>query len=237
MNFCNVCENMYYMRINEESKEQLQFYCRMCGNVDEILNKSSLCLSEYSEDNNNDSIIQSVNKYTKFDPTLPHIHNIQCPNNECISNKEDKEDKEDKESTDETLTEDYSSNESSENSLSTNSSINLNECDSFIIITTYGENIICSPIISFEGDIIYCNSSSRWLASSDISSEYEISEMCNRISNILDLINIHISTGEIPEADIPLMHYKMDDLPEWMIQLLIIDEDAEYDVDDIEEVD
>ena len=26
MNFCNVCENMYYMRINEDSKEQLQFY-------------------------------------------------------------------------------------------------------------------------------------------------------------------------------------------------------------------
>ena len=56
MNFCNVCENMYYMRINEDSKEQLQFYCRRCGNVDEILNKNSLCLSEYSEDNNNDSI-------------------------------------------------------------------------------------------------------------------------------------------------------------------------------------
>ena len=67
MNFCNVCENMYYMRINEDIKEQLQFYCRMCGNVDEILNKSSLCLSEYNEDNNNDSIIQSVNKYTKFE--------------------------------------------------------------------------------------------------------------------------------------------------------------------------
>lgn len=97
MNFCNVCENMYYMRINEESKEQLQFYCRMCGNVDEILNKSSLCLSEYSEDNNNDSIIQSVNKYTKFDPTLPHIHNIQCPNNECISNKEEKDEKDEDE--------------------------------------------------------------------------------------------------------------------------------------------
>ena len=89
MNFCNVCENMYYMRINEDSKEQLQFYCRMCGNVDEILNKSSLCLSEYNEDNNNDSIIQSVNKYTKFDPTLPHIHNVQCPNNICITNKGD----------------------------------------------------------------------------------------------------------------------------------------------------
>jgi DNA-directed RNA polymerase subunit M/transcription elongation factor TFIIS len=75
------------MRIIEDSKDQLQFYCRMCGNVDEILNKNSLCLSEYNENNNNDSIIQSVNKYTKFDPTLPHIHNVQCPNNDCIPNK------------------------------------------------------------------------------------------------------------------------------------------------------
>jgi len=87
MNFCTECENMYYMRINEDSKDQLQFYCRMCGNIDEILNKSSLCLSEFNEENNNDSIIQSVNKYTKYDPTLPHIHNILCPNEVCISNK------------------------------------------------------------------------------------------------------------------------------------------------------
>jgi DNA-directed RNA polymerase subunit M/transcription elongation factor TFIIS len=92
MNFCNICDNMYYMRINEDSKDQLQFYCRNCGNIDEILNKNSLCLSEYSEDNNNDSIIQSVNKYTKYDPTLPHIHNVQCPNDECISNKSEDND-------------------------------------------------------------------------------------------------------------------------------------------------
>ena len=90
MNFCNVCENMYYMRINETSNEQLQFYCRKCGNVDEILNKNFLCLSEYNGENDNDSIIQSVNKYTKFDPTLPHIHNIKCPNDNCITNKDEK---------------------------------------------------------------------------------------------------------------------------------------------------
>jgi DNA-directed RNA polymerase subunit M/transcription elongation factor TFIIS len=87
MNFCNLCDNMYYMRINETSEEQLQFYCKKCGNVDEILNKNFLCLSEYNGENNNDSIIQSVNKYTKYDPTLPHIHNIKCPNDDCISNK------------------------------------------------------------------------------------------------------------------------------------------------------
>ena len=87
MNFCNVCENMYYMRINENTDEELQFYCRKCGNTDEILNKNFLCLSEYNGENDNDSIIQSVNKYTKYDPTLPHIHNIKCPNNGCVANK------------------------------------------------------------------------------------------------------------------------------------------------------
>lgn len=87
MNFCNVCENMYYMRINENTDEELQFYCRKCGNTDEILNKNFLCLSEYNGENDNDSIIQSVNKYTKYDPTLPHIHNIKCPNNNCVINK------------------------------------------------------------------------------------------------------------------------------------------------------
>jgi hypothetical protein len=31
-----------------------------------------------------------VNEYTKFDPTLPRIHNIPCPNPECAT-KEGKE--------------------------------------------------------------------------------------------------------------------------------------------------
>ena len=28
-----------------------------------------------------------VNRYTKFDPTLPHIH-LRCPNDSCNTNKE-----------------------------------------------------------------------------------------------------------------------------------------------------
>jgi hypothetical protein len=27
-----------------------------------------------------------INQYTKFDPTLPRIYNIPCPNKECKSN-------------------------------------------------------------------------------------------------------------------------------------------------------
>ena len=31
-----------------------------------------------------------INKYTKLDPTIPRISNIQCPNVECPTNKDDK---------------------------------------------------------------------------------------------------------------------------------------------------
>jgi len=33
------------------------------------------------------SFSQVVNKYTKFDPTLPRIHTIRCPNDEFPSNR------------------------------------------------------------------------------------------------------------------------------------------------------
>ena len=29
-----------------------------------------------------------VNKYTKHDPTLPHLNNMQCANQDCITNQE-----------------------------------------------------------------------------------------------------------------------------------------------------
>jgi len=32
-----------------------------------------------------------MNEFTKNDPTLPHVHNITCPNNDCESNTTDKE--------------------------------------------------------------------------------------------------------------------------------------------------
>jgi hypothetical protein len=33
------------------------------------------------------SFSQVVNKYTKFDPTLPRINTVRCPNDECSSNR------------------------------------------------------------------------------------------------------------------------------------------------------
>lgn len=87
MHFCKNCENMYYIRLQEDSDE-LNFYCRNCGYVDEILNQESMCLTSYDKTSSESGISNSINSFTKFDPTLPHLHNILCINKECISNKE-----------------------------------------------------------------------------------------------------------------------------------------------------
>ena len=93
MRFCNNCDNMYYIQIKSEESDELMYYCRKCGDnlsmsVEETLAVTSSNLNQ--EKSNFDDII---NKYTKFDPTLPKVNYISCPNVECISNKEkDKKD-------------------------------------------------------------------------------------------------------------------------------------------------
>ena len=37
MHFCTVCQNMYYIRLTGENKDQLIYYCRKCGNEDNEL--------------------------------------------------------------------------------------------------------------------------------------------------------------------------------------------------------
>lgn len=87
MHFCKNCENMYYIRLQEDSDE-LNFYCRNCGYVDEILNQESMCLTSYDKTSSESGISNSINTYTKYDPTLPHLHNILCINKDCVSNNE-----------------------------------------------------------------------------------------------------------------------------------------------------
>ena len=87
MHFCQKCENMYYIKINDDD-DMLSFYCRNCGHVDEILNKEAMCLTSYSTKSNETGIASSINTFTKYDPTLPHLHNILCVDKNCISNRE-----------------------------------------------------------------------------------------------------------------------------------------------------
>ncbi len=87
MHFCPKCGNMYYLKLMNKDEDKLIYYCRNCGNEDTSLatNTRNLYVSKSTikKEMNYKNVI---NKYTKLDPTLPRINNIDCPNKECPSN-------------------------------------------------------------------------------------------------------------------------------------------------------
>ena len=80
--FCGKCDNKYYHNIENN---QLKYYCRVCGNVEINISKEALCVLDTSFHKENDNFDHLVNRFTKLDPTLPHI-NLQCPNDSCKTN-------------------------------------------------------------------------------------------------------------------------------------------------------
>jgi DNA-directed RNA polymerase subunit M/transcription elongation factor TFIIS len=89
MHFCTQCENMYYVRLSGENKDKLTYYCRKCGHEDDNLldTEENICISRTDLKQSTSSYDHIINKYTKLDPTLPHIQNIRCPNVNCLSNE------------------------------------------------------------------------------------------------------------------------------------------------------
>lgn len=78
--FCNVCDNKYYHHIEENS---LVYFCRVCGDVDNSLLDQHSCVLNIKYDNKGSiPLAHIINKYTKYDPTLPHIY-VPCPNVKC----------------------------------------------------------------------------------------------------------------------------------------------------------
>jgi DNA-directed RNA polymerase subunit M/transcription elongation factor TFIIS len=78
---------MYYLQLDEADNNKLNYYCRNCGNKDEklVANLNNIYVSK-TDIKREMNYKNSINKYTKLDPTLPRIHNIDCPNQECNSN-------------------------------------------------------------------------------------------------------------------------------------------------------
>ena len=80
MNFCRQCNNLYYTKIQESNHNKLILYCKHCGDENNELTNSNIISTK--------NIIRPyiINEYTKLDPTLPHISNIPCPNENCKTN-------------------------------------------------------------------------------------------------------------------------------------------------------
>jgi DNA-directed RNA polymerase subunit M/transcription elongation factor TFIIS len=86
MRFCTVCGNMYYIRLSLDNANQLVYYCRNCGNEDTNISQEDLIISSSATVSNDINISSHINRYTKFDPTLPRVDNILCPNADCSTN-------------------------------------------------------------------------------------------------------------------------------------------------------
>jgi DNA-directed RNA polymerase subunit M/transcription elongation factor TFIIS len=88
--FCKRCDNKYYHKINNNS---LVYYCRVCGyeDTDSISNEAMCVLNTQFQKGANQDFDHVVNRYTKYDPTLPKIM-IKCPNDDCKTNESKKED-------------------------------------------------------------------------------------------------------------------------------------------------
>jgi DNA-directed RNA polymerase subunit M/transcription elongation factor TFIIS len=77
---------MYYLKIMDNDANSLIYYCRNCGNENDTLTAENVCVSDTQIKRKEDQYIHIVNEYTKFDPTLPRINTIDCPNSKCASN-------------------------------------------------------------------------------------------------------------------------------------------------------
>jgi len=91
MEFCEVCDNMIYVKSNDS--KQLVKYCKHCQFEKVETTNAAIRISQtiYSED---DLLYnQHVNKYLRFDPTLRRIKDphINCPNKDCDVPEEDKQ--------------------------------------------------------------------------------------------------------------------------------------------------
>jgi DNA-directed RNA polymerase subunit M/transcription elongation factor TFIIS len=75
---------MYYIRISSDNANKLIYYCRNCGNEDEMIDNISISQIQLKRSEQKYSHI--INQYTKLDPTLPRINKIKCPNDDCSTN-------------------------------------------------------------------------------------------------------------------------------------------------------
>ena len=77
MEFCNKCDNIYYIEINNQNGV-LTYKCKKCKNK-VPLNKNKPYLMKTNIQKKKSSYEYIINEYTKYDNTLPRIKHIKCP--------------------------------------------------------------------------------------------------------------------------------------------------------------
>jgi DNA-directed RNA polymerase subunit M/transcription elongation factor TFIIS len=98
LRFCPTCRYYLYLdttsftiSFNQNAETpRLRRVCRNCGHT-EIEENGGLITELNLQEKVSEGYKVLVNEFTHLDPTLPHVHNIQCKNAECASNTGAKE--------------------------------------------------------------------------------------------------------------------------------------------------
>lgn len=71
-------------------RPQITYFCRNCGFSDQTVHASNVSISKVQvKPAANTGTFYGINEYTKEDPTLPRLENIQCPRADCPSRRPD----------------------------------------------------------------------------------------------------------------------------------------------------
>lgn len=89
MKFCQFCNNMLYVNVNDE--KDLVYYCKSCSHQ-EVMPKGdgSVCIVDDNKIDDALKYSQYINKNLKHDPTLPRVDDIACTNPNCSKPTHDK---------------------------------------------------------------------------------------------------------------------------------------------------
>jgi hypothetical protein len=88
MHFCSICDNVYFIKVNED--KDMVYFCKSCGN-EEVKHKDngSICIIDDNKVDDATKYSQYMNKYLKYDPTLPRVSNIKCTNPTCTKDEDE----------------------------------------------------------------------------------------------------------------------------------------------------
>lgn len=85
MKFCPACRNMLF-GIDEETVDGTKtavLSCRKCPYTEPVNSENPLVYEHVLREDKTSRL--AINPYLKNDPTLNHLDNIECPNEECVS--------------------------------------------------------------------------------------------------------------------------------------------------------
>ena len=85
MNYNNFCTTCKMNLKGVVSDDKLYRVCDTCGYQKE--DTGGLITETYIKDKETDSYKILLNEFTRQDPTLPYLKDLDCPNNQCGSNK------------------------------------------------------------------------------------------------------------------------------------------------------